>query len=134
MGDVASAAIEHVRDALRNAVDAIEDAARACAAMSGAGVAGASGAVGFRCTMSLLVPVKDKTAALFHALNALAKSKPPTPMNVTKNTNTKKWSGGSGGSRGGGLAGTMSWASSSSSSTAAAGHAASHLRVGGGVG
>lgn len=91
--DVADAAVELVRDQLRNAVDAIEDAARACAMMaaSSSGSAGStpstprvgagederttpSGGRGnlFGRTAAALVPVKNAVAELFRALHALA--------------------------------------------------------------
>ena len=89
--DVGGAAVDLVRDQLRNAVDAIEDAARACATMTsssgsstpstpaagdGRGGAGAGGGELqknlFARTTAALVPVKNAVAELFRALHALA--------------------------------------------------------------
>ena len=89
--DVGNAAVDLVRDQLRNAVDAIEDAARACATMTsssgsstpstpaagdGRGGAGAGGGELqknlFARTTAALVPVKNAVAELFRALHALA--------------------------------------------------------------
>ena len=90
--DVADAAVELVRDQLRNAVDAIEDAARACALMTASSSGGSTpstpsgGRAGederttpghgrgnlFGRTAAALVPVKNAVAELFRALHALA--------------------------------------------------------------
>ena len=90
--DVGNAAVELVRDQLRNAVDAIEDAARACALMTASSSGGSTpstpsgGRAGederttpghgrgnlFGRTAAALVPVKNAVAELFRALHALA--------------------------------------------------------------
>ena len=90
--DVGNAAVELVRDQLRNAVDAIEDAARACALMTASSSGGSTpstpsgGREGederttpghgrgnlFGRTAAALVPVKNAVAELFRALHALA--------------------------------------------------------------
>ena len=88
--DVGNAAVELVRDQLRNAVDAIEDAARACAMMTASSLGGSTpsapsagkderttpGPGGrenlFGRTTAALVPVKNAVAELFRALHALA--------------------------------------------------------------
>ena len=88
--DVGNAAVELVRDQLRNAVDAIEDAARACAMMTASSSGGSTpsapsagkderttpGPGGrenlFGRTTAALVPVKNAVAELFRALHALA--------------------------------------------------------------
>ena len=88
--DVGNAAVDLVRDQLRNAVDAIEDAARACATMTsssgsstpstpaagdGRGGSGAGRELQknlFARTTAALVPVKNAVAELFRALHALA--------------------------------------------------------------
>ena len=89
--DVGNAAVDLVRDQLRNAVDAIEDAARACATMTSSSGSstpstpaagdgrGGSGTGGrelqknlFARTTAALVPVKNAVAELFRALHALA--------------------------------------------------------------
>ena len=80
--DMASAALEQLRGALRNAIDAVEEATRACASLAAAASTDALGNVvdevtlhaaplGYRRTTTHLVPVKDKTAALFHALTVI---------------------------------------------------------------
>lgn len=117
--DVAGAAKEHVRHALRGAVDVIEDAVRACAAATshGHGVGTPPGmapstGVGFRRTMTALVPVKERTVVLFRALDGLAEAGPPCGRRTNR-------SGGVGGREAVGATAGW-WASSSREGSGAA--------------
>ena len=61
--EVATAAIEHVRDALRNAVDSIEDAARACAVANSAAAGASAGATKTAASPSTPARTPAKTPA-----------------------------------------------------------------------